>query len=82
MTDKVFTPTVEMNEVLKSSGSHNKETALAATAELARALELPLRKGLLSGDILNNIFEPIRMEPVLLPNFLWISCLPVVKRIS
>ena len=36
MTDKVFTPTVEMNEVLKSSGSHNKETALAATAELAR----------------------------------------------
>ena len=63
MTDKVFTPTVEMNEVLKSSGSHNKETALAATAELARALELPLRKGLLSGDILNNIFEPIRMEP-------------------
>ena len=63
MTDKVFTPTVEMNEVLKSSGSHNKETALAATAELARALELPLRKGLLAGDILNNIFEPIRMEP-------------------
>jgi hypothetical protein len=63
MTDKVFTPTVEMNEVLKQSGSHNKETALAATAELARALELPLRKGLLSGDILNNIFEPIQMAP-------------------
>lgn len=25
MTDKVFTPTVEMNEVLKNSGSHNKD---------------------------------------------------------
>ena len=62
MADNVFTPTAEMNQVLRDSGSHNKEVALAATAELAKALELPLRRGLMSGDILNNIFEAIRME--------------------
>ena len=62
MADKVFNPTPEMNELLKSSGSQRKETALAATAELAKALELPLRKGLMSGDILNGIFEAIRLE--------------------
>ena len=56
MADNVFTPTAEMNQVLRDSGSHNKEVALAATAELAKALELPLRRGLMSGDILNNIF--------------------------
>ena len=62
MADNVFTPTAEMNQVLRDSGSHNKEVALAATAELAKALALPLRRGLMSGDILNNIFEAIRME--------------------
>ena len=62
MADKVFNPTPEMNELLRSSGSQRKETALAATAELAKALELPLRKGLMSGDILNGIFEAIRLE--------------------
>ena len=63
MADNVFKPTAEMNQVLRDSGSHQKEVALAATAELAKALELPLRKGLMSGDVLNNIFEAIRMEP-------------------
>ena len=42
MADNVFTPTTEMNQILRDSGSHNKEVALAATAELAKALELPL----------------------------------------
>jgi len=63
MADKVFTPTPEMDQLLKDSGSPRKEVALAATAELAKALELPLRQGLLSGDILGNIFEAIQMAP-------------------
>ena len=39
MADNVFTPTTEMNQILRDSGSHNKEVALAATAELAKALD-------------------------------------------
>jgi hypothetical protein len=69
MSDKVFTPTPEMNAVLKDSGSLNKEVALAATSELAKALELPLRKGLMSGDILGNIFEAINLAPGAAPEF-------------
>lgn len=58
---KSFTPTAEMDQLLIKSGSKNKTEALAAQAELARALELPLRKGILFGDILDGIFEPIRL---------------------
>ncbi len=56
-------PTPEMTELLKKSGSHDKQTALLATQELAKALETPLRKGIMSGDILGSIFEAIQMAP-------------------
>ncbi len=59
---KVFTPTPEMDQLLIKSGSHRREEALAAQQELAKALELPLRKGLLFGNILDGIFEPIRLQ--------------------
>ncbi len=58
-----FQPTPEMTELLKKSGSHDKQTSLAGTQELAKALELPLRKGIMSGDILGSIFEAIQMAP-------------------
>ena len=61
--NKLFEPTPEMNELLVKSGSLKKEESLAATAELAKALELPLRKGVLSGDILQGIFQPIALGP-------------------
>ena len=60
---KYFEPTSEMNELLTRAGSMNREESLAATRELAKALELPLRKGVMSGDILDGIFEPIRLGP-------------------
>ncbi len=63
MRNKVFQPTPEMNELLRKSGSLNKSESLAATAELAKALELPLRQGVLTGDILDGIFEVIQMAP-------------------
>lgn len=66
---KVFTPTPEMDQLLIKSGSLNKSVALAAQAELARALELPLRKGLLFGNILDNIFEPIKLGQSATPEF-------------
>jgi len=62
-------PTPEMDQLLIKSGSYIKEEALAAQAELAKALELPLRKGILFGDILDSIFEPIALTQSATPEF-------------
>lgn len=61
--EMLFTPEeqVELDAVLVASGSKDKSVSVAATQELATALELPLRKGTLSGDITFNIFEPIKL---------------------
>ena len=64
-----FQPAPELTELLIRSGSPNREVALAANAEIAKALELPLRKGLLSGDILDGIFEPIQLAQNATPEF-------------
>ena len=40
----IKTPTAEMNELLVRSGSLNRSESWAATKQLAKALELPLRK--------------------------------------
>ena len=62
-TRKHFEPTPEMDQLLTKAGSMNREESLAATRELAKALELPLRRGVMSGAILDGIFEPIRLAP-------------------
>ena len=59
---KYFTPSEGMNALLRSSGSYDKAVALTAQRELAVALELPLRQGVLNGDILGGIFEPIKLD--------------------
>ena len=56
-------PDEQFIELLKRSGSPEKNEALAAQRELAKALELPLRQGVLVGDIVTGIFEAIPMEP-------------------
>jgi hypothetical protein len=56
MSNKAFEPTPELTDLLVRSGSLNKEEAIAANAEFAKALELPLRQGILNGDILDGIF--------------------------
>lgn len=66
---KVFQPTPELTDLLVRSGSAQREVATAANAEFAKALELPLRQGLLSGDILDGIFEPVRLAPGATPEF-------------
>ena len=43
-------------ELIKRSGSVDKNEALVAQHELAVALETPLRKGVLVGDVLDGIF--------------------------
>jgi hypothetical protein len=69
MANKVFEPTPELTDLLVRSGSLNKDEALSANAEFAKALELPLRQGILSGDILDGIFEPITLAQSATPEF-------------
>lgn len=56
-------PAPEFIDLLKKAGSSNKAEALVAQHELAKAIELPLREGVLVGDIAGGIFERIAMEP-------------------
>ena len=60
---KLKKPTAEMNALLRRSGSNDYEIARAAQRELAKALTLPLKQGVMNGDIIGGIFEPIRFEP-------------------
>ena len=63
MSKKFVEPTPEMNQLLSRAGSLQREESLAATSELAKALELPLRQGVMSGNILDGIFEAINLQP-------------------
>ena len=56
-------PDDQFIDLIKRSGSADKNEAVAAQRELAVALETPLRKGVLVGDVLGGIFEKIQMEP-------------------
>lgn len=58
---KLIVPNDKLTQLLITSGSVKREEALAAQNEIAKALELPLRQGILNGDILNGIFEPITL---------------------
>ena len=62
-------PTPEFIELLKRSGDSDKSIAIQAQREIAKALELPLRKGVLFGDIVGNIFEAMPLEPGATPEF-------------
>jgi len=58
-----------MVQVLRDSGSKDPGQSEAATRQLAVALETPLRKGVMSGDITGGIFERIRLAPGAAPEF-------------
>ncbi len=60
---KMTRPDDQFIDLIKRSGSADKNEAVAAQRELAVALETPLRKGVLVGDVLGGIFEKIQMEP-------------------
>jgi hypothetical protein len=64
---KQITPA--MNELLRKSGSLRYEESQAAVRELAKALELPLRKGIMSGDIVSGIYEVIKLDRGATPEF-------------
>ena len=56
-------PSDEFIALLRQSGDSDINVAQAAQREFAKALELPLRKGVLVGNILGDIFETINVEP-------------------
>tara|TARA_Y100001963_G_scaffold154276_1_gene242700 strand:+ start:12400 stop:13407 length:1008 start_codon:yes stop_codon:yes gene_type:complete len=60
---KMTKPDAHFIDLIQRSGSADKNEALAAQRELAVALETPLRKGVLVGDVLDGIFEKISMAP-------------------
>ena len=49
--------------LFKRCGSNDPVVAQEARYEFAKALEVPLRKVMLSGDILDGIFRPIPLDP-------------------
>jgi len=70
MAKEIVAPTPEMTALLVQSGSTtNREESLRAMHQLAVALEMPLRKGILFGDITGGIFETIKMAPGAAPEF-------------
>lgn len=54
---KIRTP--EMDALLRQSGSNDIEVARAAQRELAIALTTPVKQGVMNGDIIGGVFEPI-----------------------
>ncbi|MBC8495797.1 hypothetical protein H8D36_06595 [archaeon] len=62
-------PTQEMNDLLMKMGSKRRSDSLEAAAQIAVALEMPLRKGVLSGDIVGDIFERVTFAPGVTPEF-------------
>lgn len=62
-------PSDDFINLLKQSGNSDKSVALDAQREIAKALELPLRKGIMFGDVVTNIFEKMVLEPGSSPEF-------------
>lgn len=56
-------PSDEFIALLKKTGDTDQNVAYASQREFAKALELPLRKAVLIGNILGDIFETITVEP-------------------
>lgn len=54
-------PSPEIVELIKRSGDLDERVALAAQYDLAKALEEPLRQGILVGDVVTDIYEKRKM---------------------
>jgi hypothetical protein len=52
-------PTAEDTKLLVATASQDSRVAESAMRELAKSVELPLRQGILNGDITGDIWEPI-----------------------
>ena len=62
-------PSEEFISLLRRSGDSDKAVAVQAQREIAKALETPLREGVLFGDVVTNIYETMSLEPGASPEF-------------
>ncbi len=62
-------PTPEVASLLQRSAAFDQSVAVPAQHELAKALELPLRQGIMAGNITDGIFEPMKLAPGAAPEF-------------
>jgi hypothetical protein len=69
MADTQVQSSVAMDQLLRDSGSKDPKKSEKHTRQLAVALETPLRKGVMSGDITGGIFERISLAPGAAPEF-------------
>src|SRR5947209_8710095 len=58
----VMVPDAKYTKLLRESGSNDRAIALAAQRQIAKALEIPLRQGILEGDVISPIFTPVTFE--------------------
>ena len=63
MAKKFERPSDEFINLLRRTASSDANERNAAQYQLAKAIELPLRQGVLSGDILQGLFQVISLEP-------------------
>lgn len=62
-------PDDDFIKLMKQSGSSEKSTAITAQREVAKALEGPLRQGLMFGDVVTNIYSKMPLEAGASPEF-------------
>jgi len=62
-------PEDSLLDQIRRSGSMDTAVAFPAQAELTKALELPLRQGVLVGDVVRSLYEPMVLEPGTVPEF-------------
>lgn len=61
--NRLQAPEAEYIELLKNTGNNDRAIALASQRMMAKALELPIRQGILEGDVISPIFTPIVFQP-------------------
>ena len=52
-----------VKDLIKRSGSMDAKVYEPAQYELAKALEMPLRQGVLVGDVVRNLYEAMVVQP-------------------
>lgn len=63
------TPDPEVQDLLRRSCSNDDAVSRPAMIEIAKALELPLRQGVLAGNVADGIFEPLPLAPGTAPEY-------------
>ncbi len=62
-------PSEDVKDLLFRSAAQDSSIANPAQFELAKALELPLRQGIMAGNVTDGIFAPYKLPPGAAPEF-------------